>query len=224
MIITAIERQRKRRGRVEVWVDGQLRFDVSSAVARERGLRPGGAIDPAEIETIVALDARRSAMQVATSMLARRPHSEREVRRRLAMRRFDAALIDETITKLKSARLIDDGEFARAWVDSRDRCSPRGQRLIASELRALGVEVAVATAAVAEVCEEDAAYRFALKRVRGLAELDYKRFREKVGAQLQRKGFGWEVTRATVTRCWSEVRGGRADGDADFDDLADRIE
>src|SRR2546423_935973 len=84
MIITAIERQRKRRGRVEVWVDGGLRFDVSSALAKSRGLRPGATIEATEIETIVALDARRAAMQVATSMLARRPHSEREVRRRLA--------------------------------------------------------------------------------------------------------------------------------------------
>ena len=222
-MITALERQRKRRGWVEVWLDGEPRFDVSSAVARERGLRVGRTIDASEIRTIVAIDARRSAMQIATSMLARRPHSEREVRRRLGMRRFDAALIDEIIVKLKSARLIDDSEFARAWVDSRDRCSPRGRRLIASELRARGVEVAVATSAVAEVSEEDAAYRLASRRVRALAQLDYRTFREKLGAHLQRKGFRWDVSRATVTRCWSEL-GRPSDGDLDVDDLADPIE
>jgi regulatory protein len=222
-IITAIERQKKRRGRVEVWVDGELRFDVSSALARSRGLRVGSTIDPSDIEEIVALDARQAAMHIAMSMLARRPHSQREVRRRLAMRRVDAPLIEETITKLISARLIDDGEFARAWVDARDRCSPRGQRLIASELRARGVEVDIASSAVAEVCEEDGAYRLASKRVRGLAQADYRTFREKLGGHLQRKGFGWDVSRATVARCWSEL-GRHTDGDAAFDDLADPIE
>src|SRR5438132_449848 len=149
MMITAVERHGKRRGRLEVWVDDELRLDLSSAVARARGLRVGREIDASDIEAIVALDARRVAMQVATSMLARRPHSEREVRRRLVIRRFDRALIDETIAKLKSARLIDDAEFARTWVDSRDRCSPRGQRLIASELGALGVDFSIASAVVA---------------------------------------------------------------------------
>jgi regulatory protein len=138
------------------------------------------------------------------------------------MRRFEPVVVDETMSKLKSARLVDDGEFARAWVDSRDRCSPRGRRLIASELRALGVEVAIATSAVADVCEEDAAYRLASKRVRALAEADYKTFREKLGAQLQRKGFAFDVSRATVARCWDEL-GRTADGDADFDE-ADPIE
>jgi regulatory protein len=223
MIITAVQRQRRRRGRVEVWVHGGLRFDVSSALARMRGLRAGAELNASEIDAIVAVDARRESMRVATSMLARRPHSEREVRRRLALRRYEPALIEETIAKLKSARLIDDSEFARAWVDARDRCSPRGQRLIASELRSLGVEVGVASSAVAEVSDEDAAYRLASKRMRALAQLEYRAFREKLGAQLQRKGFGWDVSRATVTRCWSEL-GRPADGDADFEALVDPIE
>ena len=223
MIITAIERQHKRRGRIKVCVDGDLRFDISSAIARAHGLRVGGELDALNIEAIVALDARRAAMQVATSMLARRPHSEREVRRRLVIRRLDRALIDETIAKLKSARLIDDAEFARTWVDSRDRCSPRGQRLIASELRALGVDLSTASSAVAEVSDEDAAYRLASKRVRALKQLDYRAFREKLGAQLQRKGFAWDISRATVARCWSEL-GRSAEGDPGFDDLGDPIE
>ncbi len=204
MIITGVERQVRRRGRVDVYVDGALRFDVAREVARTRGLRPGRRIEAAEIEAIVALDQRRQALDAAVAMLARRPRSEREVRQRLRMRKFAAPLIDETVEKLRSAELIDDAEFARAWAESRDRSSPRGRRLIMQELRAFGVAAPVAVEAAASVSDADAAYRVAAKRSRSLASLDYVTFRNRLGAQLQRRGFGWETARAAVERCWRE--------------------
>ena len=207
MIITAVESTRKRRGRVDVYVDGIVAFDVARATAAARGLRPGVAIDGAEIETIVAADRRRGALETAAAMLARRPHSEREVRRRLAQRKFETPLIDETVTRLRELRLLDDAEFARAWTESRDRSSPRGRRLIVQELRAAGVAAPTAVEAAAAVSDEDAAYRVAEKKARALTSCDYRAFRDKLGAHLQRRGFGWETARSTVERCWRELGG-----------------
>ena len=75
-------------------------------------------------------------------------------------------------------------------------------RLIARELRANGVEAAIADEAAAAVSDEDAAYRLAARRLRSLAGLEYDAFRNRLGAYLQRRGFGWDVCRATVDRCW----------------------
>ena len=207
MIITAVESTRKRRGRVDVYVDGVVAFDVARATAAARRLRPGVAIDGAEIETIVAADRRRAALETAAAMLARRPHSEREVRRRLAQRKFETPLIDETVTRLRELRLLDDAEFARAWTESRDRSSPRGRRLIVQELRAAGVAAPTAVEAAAAVSDEDAAYRVAEKKARALTSCDYRAFRDKLGSHLQRRGFGWETARSTVERCWRELGG-----------------
>jgi regulatory protein len=206
MIITAVEPAQNRRGRVEVYVDGVVAFDIARTTAMGRGLRPGGAIDAAQIDAIVAADRRRGALETA-AMLARRPRSEREVRRRLAQRRFDSTLIDETVTRLRDLKLLDDAEFARAWTESRDRSSPRGRRLIVQELRAAGVALPTAIEAASGVLEEKAAYRVGVKRARALASCDYRAFRDKLGAHLQRRGFGWETARATVDRCWRELSG-----------------
>ncbi len=71
MIITAVERTPRRRGRVDVSIDGARCFEVGRDVARERGLRPGLPIDAAQVEDIVRLDLRRQAMRHAAAMLVR---------------------------------------------------------------------------------------------------------------------------------------------------------
>jgi regulatory protein len=204
MIITSIERKRGRRGRVDVYVDGVLRFDIARDSASKRSLRPGRPIADDEIAALIIEDAKRTALDTAVAMLARRPRSERELRRRLAQRKCDPALINETMELLRVRGLIDDAEFARSWAESRDRSSPRGRRLIAAELRAHGIEHTIAADAVAAVDEHEAAYRVAQKRLRSLETADDRAFRDRLGAHLQRRGFAWDTVRATVQRCLAD--------------------
>lgn len=213
MIITAVHRSPKRRGRVDVYVDGELAFDLSRDSVAKRELRAGRPINAAEIEHIIAADARRRALDAAVALLARRPRSEREIRRRLAQRRFDAALIDRTVDTLRGHGFIDDGRFAEAWTEARERSSPRGRRLIVQELRTFGVDASVARQAAAAVEETEGAYRVAARRAAMLSTLDYATFRNRLAGFLQRRGFGWDVTRTTIERCWNEQGGGDAEAD-----------
>jgi regulatory protein len=217
LLITAIERSPTRRARLDIYVDGVRTFDVARSTLSTHRLRPGRPITPDEIAAIVASEQRRLALDAAVAMLARRPCSERDVRQRLARRRFDPALIDDTIRKLHDAKLLDDAAYARSFTESRDRTSPRGRRLLVQELRAHGVAAAVAADAVAGVSDADAAYRVAARKLRSLAALDYQTFRNRLGSLLQRRGFGWEICKTTVDRCWREL--GRGVSDAKHDDF-----
>lgn len=216
MIVTAIQRTPRRRGRVDVYVDGVLACDLARDTARDRGLRPGRPIEQTEVDGLVAADRRRQALETAAAMLARRPRSEREIRRRLVQRKFAPELIEETVERLRAARLIDDAEFARFFAESRDRQSPRGRRLIVQELRASGVELTLAREAVEELSDADAAYRVASRRVRALSACDERQFASRLATQLQRRGFGWDVVRATIARCWREHCGEQADDDLEL--------
>lgn len=204
MLITSVERSPTRRTRVDVYVDGVRTFDIARSTFSAHRLRPGRPIDAAEIEAIVAAEGRRAALDTAVAMLARRPCSEREVRQRLARRKFAAALVEETVRKLREAKLLDDAAYAQAWTESRDRMSPRGRRLLIQELRARGVAPEIANDATGEIAEEDAAYRASARRLRSLSGLKYAAFRDRLGALLQRRGFRWEICKSTVERCWKE--------------------
>jgi regulatory protein len=187
-----------------------LRFEIARHTVPRGGLRLGRPIGEDEIALAGCRRRPPKRAGTAVSMLARRPRSERELRRRLAQRRFEPGLIGQTVALLRERGLINDAAFARSWAESRDRSSPRGRRLIAAELRAHGVDGDEAAGAVAPLSEEDAAYRVAQKRLRALAGLDDRVLRDRLGALLRRRGFGWETVRATVQRCLRE-RGSERD-------------
>ncbi len=213
MIVTALERNARRRSRLDVYVDGIVACDISRTTANKRALRVGSDLGAGGVEALIEEDRRREALDTAVAMIARRPRSERDIRQRLKQRKLDPAVVDETIDRLKKERLIDDADYARYMTEVRDRLAPRSQRLLAQELRASGVEQSVAATAVAAVSDEESAYRLASSRLRSLSTLDEQKFRARLAGLLQRRGFTWEVTRTTIDRCWRESRENEAADD-----------
>lgn len=205
-IVTAVNALPRRRGRVQICVDGEPALEISRELACEHGLRPGARIAQAALDALALADARKRALSAAAALLARRARSERELRQSLARRKLPAAVVDETVKRLRAMKLIDDAAFASAWAESRDQLQPRARRLIAAELRAKGVATEIAQeSAAATVDDADAAYRLASARARALRACDYPAFESRLGNLLLRRGFGYGLARATVRRCWDEM-------------------
>ncbi len=207
MRITAIERQPRRR-RANLHLDGRLALSLSPEVLAKAGLHVGDPLTTIELESLRASEARYSALTTALRLLSYRPRSEAELRQRLARRGTPPPLIDETIARLRELDLTDDEAFARAWVESRQRSSPRSRRLIALELRDKGVSQQItqeSLAALDEDAEADAAYRAATRRAAALAALPYADFRRRLSNFLLRRGFDYDTVRATTARLWEEV-------------------
>jgi len=204
MFITALNQHLRRRARLDLFVDGVVVGQISRHTAKKRSLRPGLELTPDQLAELVAEDQRHLALQAALAMIARRPRSERQVRSALRRRKLDDDAITASIERLKGARLLDDEAYAAHYAESRDRTSPRSQRLLRQELVAAGITFDAAEEAVADISNEDAAYRVASGRRRSLKRLEEQAYRNRLSAYLQRRGFGWDVIRATVERCWHE--------------------
>lgn len=205
MRITAIEHKPRKR-RYEVRIDHVLPVSLSTEVFATANLRAGQEITPERVAALEQAEARHSAMASAMRLLAYRQRSEKEMRTALQRRGVKPELLAETLARLREVRLLDDGEFARSYVDQRDRTSPRGRRLLRAELRSKGVTPQTADGPLAEVDESDAAYRAAAKRARTLSTLPYPDFQRRLGDFLLRRGFGYDTSRGTVKRLWSELR------------------
>lgn len=102
-----------------------------------------------------AVDDPAVVLQAAIRFLETRARSVAEVRRRLVDAGFDPALVDGAVDRLLELRLLDDEEFARAWVASRDRARPRGSRALRAELARKGIERVTIDAVLAEREETD---------------------------------------------------------------------
>ena len=144
------------------------------------------------------------ARQVALRFLSYRNRSRAEVRRKLAQH-YPSEVVEQVITRLVEQRYLDDVAFAIEWRRQRERRRPRGQSVLRRELQGLGVDAEVIREALDGIEEADNAYRAAGAIARRLAGNDYGRFRQKVWAYLQRRGFDHSTIRSTVERYWSEL-------------------
>ena len=100
-----------------------------------------------------------------------------------------AAVLD----RFTEVGLIDDAAFAAAWVSSRQSGRGLARRALTAELRAKGVDVEVAAAAVAEVDpqdEWDSARRLVERKVVAMRRLDRATAERRLIGMLARKGYG----------------------------------
>lgn len=164
-----------------------------------------------------AIDDPALVLEAAARFLEARSRSVAEVRRRLTGAGYQAALVDGAIARLTELGMLDDEQFARAWVESRDRSRPRGERAIRDELRVKGIDratvelvVDVRRAAAAGTmdpmgapgnADEVAADRLLAKHERALARVaDPRQRRQRAYALLARNGFDPEICSTLAVR------------------------
>ena len=169
-------------------------------------------------ERRAAVDDPAVVLEAAARFLEARARSIGEVRRRLTSAGYQADLVEDAITRLGELGMLDDEAFAKAWVESRDRARPRGERALADELRLRGVDRTVIVAAlderreasaaadsdddeIAPSADEAAATRLLERNSRLLARVaDPRARRQRAYALLARNGFDPGVCAALAAR------------------------
>lgn len=166
-------------------------------------------------ERRAAIDDPAVVLNAAARFLEARSRSVAEVRRRLTQTGYRPELVDGAIERLLDLGMLDDEAFARAWVESRDRAQPRGERAIRSELGLKGVDRAsvdlvlagrreTAEAArdpddVAVSADWAAAEKLIARHARALGRVaDPRQRRQRAYALLSRHGFDPETCRGVA--------------------------
>ena len=98
-----------------------------------------------------------SCREAALKLLERTRRTRRDLERRLKEKDFDGATIAATLDRLTEVGLVDDVEFARAWLAGRWGRKPSGWRRLEQELRAKGVSQEDAERARAQLEDRGAA-------------------------------------------------------------------
>jgi regulatory protein len=201
-LISGIEQHERRGGRrSNIYVDGRYAFSLSTELAIT--LRVGESMSEARHTELVEQDQLVRAYDAALHFLGSRPRSEREIRDRLARHEYDPYVVDRVIARLRQIKLVDDAAFATYWVEQRATHRPRGARLLKQELRQKGVSQDVVSEALLED-DENGAYRAAARKAVSLRALDERTFKQRLGAFLQRRGYGYETVRSVVNRLWAD--------------------
>ena len=133
---------------------------------------------------------------IAQNALVARAKSKGELLAHLKKRGVEDEVANATIYKLTQNGLIDDAEFAKAWVQSRHNAKKLSKRIIAGELRTRGVDQNSIDDALDEI-DDEAEYRtafgLAMKKYSTMSRMEPDVQIRRIQSLLQRKGFGFGV-------------------------------
>lgn len=216
--ISAIQQDARRPERYHLHLDDGRVLTLDEALVVSEHLYAGLALDEGAITWLLAAEEERALVDRATRYLAARPRSRTEVRRRLlrpapGKPTPSAEAVERALERMEHFGYLDDAAFATYWTEQRDRFSPRSARAIQQELRQRGVDAETVGASATPDDDEERAVAAGRKRLRALASADQRDFTQRMGAFLQRRGFGYGVARAAIRRLWDEARA--ADGEND---------
>ncbi len=206
--ITAIEPQARHPDRVSLFIEGEFVVGLSASVVLDVGISVGQTLSEPEVRNLVEAEEGHRATESALRLVSYRARSETEIRQRLNRKGFSGLSIDVAIERMRDWGYINDQEFARQWVASRESHRPRSTRLMKRELTSKGVDADTAERVVeaADIDDYVVALDLARKWMPHIVREDAQTQRRRMSGYLQRRGFGWDVVRRVLDETLSGNR------------------
>ncbi len=209
--VTLVERQKRNKERVNVYLDNEFAFSLNELDAAS--LHKGQQLTEVQLAELRHRDEIVKAVDAAVKLLSFRPRSTQEIRQRLQQKSYESGVIEAAIERLQNLGYLDDRAFARFWIEERNRSKPRGERALRSELRNKGIADALIRELLDEIVDENhAAYQAARPRALRLRGLTRQAFQQKIGSFLQRRGFSYEAVHQAIDDLKRELN----EADSDF--------
>jgi regulatory protein len=143
--------------------------------------------------------------EAALKLLERTRRTRSDLERRLKDKGYAPATVHEVVERLVEVSLVDDAEFARAWLAGRWGRKPSGWRRLQQELRAKGVpdeDIERARSQLAErgsaPDEVESAAKLVAQARRRYARLDPQAQRQRLYALLARRGYDSDTIRRAL--------------------------
>jgi len=143
-------------------------------------------------------------LQYALKLIARKRYTERELNKKLVGKKVgDANDIADVIARLKELKYIDDGSFAKDYISTRMKISPRGKQMLKMELRMKGVSSSFISEAIekSDIDEEYMAKKVITKYEKRYVGLEKNKKKEKIMRLLVSKGFKPDTIYKILDKC-----------------------
>jgi regulatory protein len=204
-VITGIAVQKRNPKRVNIYLDGEFAFGLSTIVAA--WLQVGQKISEEKASQLCQEDGLEVAYQSALKFLNYRARTNKEISQKLEEKGFSPLQVQQVTQKLIDAGLVEDTRYAQLWVENRNEFHPRSQRLMRLEMKQKGIEEATIESALGDSADDaELATRAAKQQLRKYSHLDWPEFRQKLGAFLMRRGFSYGTIAPVVLSAWESVK------------------
>ncbi|MHB8931538.1 MAG: regulatory protein RecX [Melioribacteraceae bacterium] len=195
MIITAL--QRKGNNVVIIFDDREpITFDYRTVL--DNGLRKNDTIDEKFFERLISESNFLKIKDSAFRLLGRRHHSTSELRIKLIKKKYPKEIIQRVLSDLTDNNLLDDEQFAIAYLEERLVKKKIGVNKLKAELFKRGIDRKIIDKVLLNVDSQlsyDQAMELAQRKMMSLRrkELDEKKLKSKIFLFLTSRGFESEL-------------------------------
>lgn len=195
MKITKIEQQKNNKERVNIYIDDKFAFGLMMEIKYKYDLQEDIEINEEYIQKVLREEELSKAKDQALKFLTYRQRSEKEIIDKLKKKGFEESIIDDTLNYLKKYKLVDDVEFAKAFMRDKINLNKFGPIRIKHELYKKGIDNNIIEKVLEENDEEDEynrALNLAKKKLPSYKNDDKNAIYRKLGGFLQRKGYSYD--------------------------------
>lgn len=203
LTITAIEPQKRNKNRVNIFLNGEFAFGLSTAAANE--LKIGRKLIEEDIQQLQGLEELNKTKEIAINLLSYRPRSREEIRAHLRKKGIDDSVIEQAVEDLIENNLLNDLDFASYWVEQREEFKPRGKYALRYELLQKGVDQTTIETVLEQINEHDSAIRAGRRKAIQLVGLNQAQYIQKLSQYLERRGFSYEIISDVTGDFWTET-------------------
>lgn len=203
MLITKIEKQKKRENRYSVFIDNEFSFGIDEVDLLYYKLKENQEIDKKTYEYIINNLVFNKARDKAIRYLSYKMRSEYQVIKKLEEDDFSPDIINKVINLLKKYNYINDYEFAKAFFKDKMTLSKHGSIKIREDLRLSGIKSDIIDKVIYEndIDEAEIAFELLAKKTirRTEKSITYKE-KQKLISYLLRRGFSYDITKIAYER------------------------
>ena len=202
MTITKLERQKRRKDRWSVYVDGEFVFGLDEVDLLYYKLSEGAEISPGRLEFLREQVVLAKASQKALDFLSHRPRTVKEIERKLS-EDYDRDIITRVMDMLYEYKYVDDASYAAEYAKERIQAG-YGLKKIGWELCERGIGQDLIEPALRKVEGVQTQSAIAALRVK-YRNKQIRDDKEKAGAfnYLLRRGFSTDITHDAICEFFS---------------------
>ena len=201
---------KKNRNNVVIKFDNQSELVINYEIFLKGGLRKGNEVSSDRFSFLVEENEKHTIKTDAVNFLARRIHSEKELRTKLLRKKYKPNMIDEIIDELKEKELIDDYKYGLIFTEEKMRTKLWGEKRIKGELIKRGINFDLISQVIKEKFPEgnklNNAITLAEKKMKTLSKYDLERRKlaERIYSYLSSRGYDYQTSKEAVEKVLDE--------------------
>ena len=199
MEITSVERNKKNKDRMSVYIDYKYCFSIEEEDYFKLNLYEKKEITGEEINYIKNNINYRAAKSTAIRFLSLKYRCEKEIRVKLELSGFDDEVIENVLEELKSMGYINDRIYTQKYIHDRSKLKPKSKRGLKLELKNKGVTEDIIDEVIGEWDIDEDAVAFGLaKKKFGKYDIKDENITRKIYSFLQHRGYSFETIEGVI--------------------------